>query len=70
MSNATPAAPAAVRTHAEGGVLTIILDRPKANAINVATSHAFGRRIAGPPLRERDCVPRECEKSGLRGNQT
>jgi crotonobetainyl-CoA hydratase len=30
-----------VRTHAEGGVLTITLDRPKANAINVATSHAL-----------------------------
>ena len=38
MSNATHAA---VRTHAEGGVLTITLDRPKANAINVATSHAL-----------------------------
>lgn len=41
MSDATHAAPAAVRTHAENGVLTITLDRPKANAINVATSHAL-----------------------------
>jgi crotonobetainyl-CoA hydratase len=41
MPDATPAAPAAVRTHAEGGVLTVTLDRPKANAINVATSHAL-----------------------------
>ena len=31
----------AVRTHSEGGVLTITLDRPKANAIKVATSHAL-----------------------------
>ncbi|RFO98137.1 crotonobetainyl-CoA hydratase [Rhodoferax lacus] len=30
-----------VRTHAEHGVLTITLDRPKANAINVATSRAL-----------------------------
>jgi crotonobetainyl-CoA hydratase len=41
MSDATHAAPAAVRTHSESGVLTITLDRPKANAINVATSHAL-----------------------------
>ena len=31
----------AVRTHAQDGVLTITLDRPKANAINVATSRAL-----------------------------
>lgn len=30
-----------VRTHAENGVLTITLDRPKANAINVTTSRAL-----------------------------
>jgi crotonobetainyl-CoA hydratase len=33
--------PTPVRTHAENGVLTITLDRPKANAINVATSRAL-----------------------------
>lgn len=33
--------PPAVRTSAEGGVLTITLDRPKANAIDVATSQAL-----------------------------
>jgi crotonobetainyl-CoA hydratase len=37
MTEPTPA----VRTHAECGVLTITLDRPKANAINVATSRAL-----------------------------
>ena len=31
----------AVRTEALNGVLTITLDRPKANAINVATSRAL-----------------------------
>jgi crotonobetainyl-CoA hydratase len=31
----------AVRTEAQNGVLTITLDRPKANAINVATSRAL-----------------------------
>ena len=31
----------AVRTAAKDGVLTITLDRPKANAINVATSRAL-----------------------------
>lgn len=31
----------AVRTHVQNGVLTITLDRPKANAINVATSQAL-----------------------------
>ncbi|MDR2988174.1 MAG: crotonobetainyl-CoA hydratase [Nocardiopsaceae bacterium] len=30
-----------VRTQASGGVLTIILDRPRANAVDVATSHAL-----------------------------
>jgi crotonobetainyl-CoA hydratase len=32
---------ASVQTHSEGGVLTITLNRPKANAINVATSQAL-----------------------------
>ena len=32
---------ASVETHIEGGVLTITLNRPKANAINVATSQAL-----------------------------
>ena len=31
----------AVSTVVDGGVLTITLDRPKANAINVATSQAL-----------------------------
>ncbi|MFD0487847.1 enoyl-CoA hydratase-related protein [Saccharopolyspora spinosporotrichia] len=31
----------AVRTDADGGVLTVTLDRPKANAIDVATSRAL-----------------------------
>jgi crotonobetainyl-CoA hydratase len=31
----------AVRSVADAGILTITLDRPKANAINVATSHAL-----------------------------
>jgi crotonobetainyl-CoA hydratase len=35
-----------VRTHAENGVLTITLDRPKANAINVATSRALYAALA------------------------
>jgi crotonobetainyl-CoA hydratase len=45
----------AVRTEAREGVLTITLDRPKANAINVATSHAlyaaFKRLQDEPALR-------------------
>ena len=32
---------APVRTEASNGILTITLDRPKANAINVATSRAL-----------------------------
>jgi crotonobetainyl-CoA hydratase len=44
-----------VRTQASGGVLTIILDRPRANAVDVATSHAlydaFARLEADPGLR-------------------
>ncbi len=30
-----------VRTQAADGVLTIVLDRPRANAVDVATSHAL-----------------------------
>lgn len=45
----------AVRTHAQDGVLTITLHRPKANAINVATSRAlyaaFERLDTDPGLR-------------------
>ena len=44
-----------VRTHAEDGVLTITLARPKANAIDVPTSRAlhaaFGRLQQDPALR-------------------
>lgn len=44
-----------VRTHAAGGVLTITLDRPRANAVDVATSHAlygaFARLESDPGLR-------------------
>ena len=46
---------AAVHTHAEGGVLTIALNRPKANAINVPTSlalyAAFAQLQSDPALR-------------------
>ena len=45
----------AVHTHAQDGVLTITLNRPKANAINVATSRAlsaaFQQLDADPSLR-------------------
>jgi crotonobetainyl-CoA hydratase len=44
-----------VRTQASGGVFTIILDRPRANAVDVATSHAlydaFARLERDPDLR-------------------
>jgi crotonobetainyl-CoA hydratase len=44
-----------VRLQASGGVLTIILDRPRANAIDVDTSHAlyaaFARLESDPQLR-------------------
>jgi len=44
-----------VRTHAAGGVLTITLDRPRANAVDVATSHAlygaFAKLESDPGLR-------------------
>jgi crotonobetainyl-CoA hydratase len=44
-----------VRTRAADGVLTITLDRPRANAVDVATSHAlydaFARLEADPDLR-------------------
>jgi crotonobetainyl-CoA hydratase len=44
-----------VRIQASGGVLTIILDRPRANAVDVATSHAlyeaFATLEADPDLR-------------------
>ncbi len=44
-----------VRMAVDGGILTITLDRPKANAINVATSHAlyaaFERLQQDPNLR-------------------
>src|SRR5215475_9556085 len=44
-----------VRTQAAGGVLTIVLDRPRANAVDVATSHAlyeaFATLEADPDLR-------------------
>ncbi len=44
-----------VRTQAAGGVLTITLDRPRANAVDVATSHAlyeaFARLEADASLR-------------------
>lgn len=47
--------PHPVRCHAEAGVLTITLDRPKANAINVATSRAlhaaFAQLHSDPALR-------------------
>ena len=36
----------AVRTHAEGGVLEVTLDRPKANAIDLATSRRMGEVFA------------------------
>jgi crotonobetainyl-CoA hydratase len=44
-----------VRTQAAGGVLTIVLDRPRANAVDVATSRAlyeaFAKLEADPDLR-------------------
>lgn len=45
-SEPLPLASPAVRTHAAHGVLTITLDRPKANAINVATSQALYQAFA------------------------
>ncbi len=41
MSNTGSGNPPTVRTTVDGGVLTITLDRPKANAIDVATSKAL-----------------------------
>ena len=38
---------AAVRTTVNGGVLEVVLDRPKANAIDAATSREMGRVFAG-----------------------
>ena len=32
-----------VRAEASGGVLEVMLDRPPANAVDVATSHEIGR---------------------------
>jgi len=47
--------PAPVRVEASGGVLEITLDRPPANAVDVATSHAlyeaFARLETDPGLR-------------------
>ena len=47
--------PAPVRVEASGGVLEITLDRPPANAVDVATSHAlyaaFARLESDPDLR-------------------
>ncbi len=49
------AASEGVRTRVAGGVLTITLDRPRANAVDVATSHAlyeaFAMLEADPSLR-------------------
>jgi crotonobetainyl-CoA hydratase len=36
-----------LRTHVEGGVLEVTLDRPKANAIDLATSREMGALFAG-----------------------
>ena len=36
----------AVRTTAADGILEVVLDRPKANAIDAATSRALGRTFA------------------------
>ena len=36
-----------VRTRVDGGVLVVVLDRPKANAIDAATSREMGRVFAG-----------------------
>ena len=38
---------AAVRTTVNGGVLEVVLDRPKANAIDAATSRELGQVFAG-----------------------
>ena len=38
---------AAVRTTVNGGVMEVVLDRPKANAIDAATSRELGRVFAG-----------------------
>ena len=43
---------AAVRTTVNGGVLEVVLDRPKANAIDAATSRELGQVFA----RFRDCL--------------
>ena len=37
----------AVRTRCEGAVLEVTLDRPKANAIDLATSREMGEVFAG-----------------------
>ena len=37
----------ALQTHREDGVLEVTLDRPKANAIDLATSRAMGEVFAG-----------------------
>jgi len=53
--HAAPQTSGPVRTQASGGVFTIILDRPRANAVDVATSHAlydaFARLERDPGLR-------------------
>ena len=52
----------AVRTRREGGVLEVTLDRPKANAIDLATSREMGEVFAGfrddPDLRVADPADR------------
>lgn len=46
-SKASGGGTAAVRTRAEGGVLEVVLDRPKANAIDAVTSRVMGEVFAG-----------------------
>jgi len=46
MTNVDPGRPP-VRTRTADGVLEVVLDRPKANAIDAATSQSLGEVFAG-----------------------
>ena len=56
-----------LRTRREDGILEVTLDRPKANAIDLATSRVMGKVFAefrdDPDLRWRSCGPRETSSS-------
>ena len=47
VSQADDAPGPVVHTRVDGGVLVVVLDRPKANAIDAATSREMGRVFAG-----------------------